>query len=196
MKKLLIILLLLAGNSFAQTELKGWTGYRGNPFDRVITLMGTDTAATVSVSAYQENKAALLAPTDQPSVSKTGKQLLIRWANTIALPDQSWIEIRMGSTVRYAGWLLISKDPKSFVAPPSSNLTKFFTLENVASGHVLPHSGASRLLVGDCYPSDRSTADPLWRVEAFDDNTCVLRGPPSETFSGTVVVTVYKKLSN
>lgn len=217
MKHILIILLTLRSlvvygqtgpDPYRPAELRGWVGFLGNPFERTVTL--TDTSSNLSVAAYEVNKYRLLQPDQQPTVTRVGRQVTIRWANTKVLGvGEYWVQVKLGALVKLAGPLVINQTPVTgtptsltvanyIVATPgsSASLVKFYTLENVNSGHVLPHSGASRLLIGDCYPDDQKLADPLWKVEAFDDNTCVLRGPPNETFSGTVVVTIFQKQSN
>lgn len=216
-----ILLLWLHVAATGQNIPRGvsWPGYRGNTVEVPLTLDRADSLAVVSFRAYAGPNDRALDAAYQPVVSRSGRIATARWTGSqtasLQMPAETWVEMKVGNEVRVAITLKLSKTPLTSVpgsyslvnlvqlpaasygggGAPSSQ-QKFYTLQNAPNGMVLTHGLVSRLVEGVAYWSDTGLGDNLWHVEPLDDNRVILRGPPAEQFSGTLVLTVYQRLSN
>lgn len=89
--------------------------------------------------------------------------------------------------------------PKRATGWPVGTQALIYAVTNGISGTLLPaHNAGTRLLTGVCIPTADNTgrSDPLWRIDALDDNRLILRGPASEIFSGRVLIQLYQQPTN
>ncbi|QIP16830.1 hypothetical protein G8759_31395 [Spirosoma aureum] len=127
MKKLLI-LWLVSVSALAQTPNRplelNYSGYLGNPIETTLTLAPSDTSQVITARALESDvlQAAKVSP--QPTLSRDGLNLKITFPASNLV--KAFVEVKVGSLVRFAGWLLASKTPT-----PTRSLTvvQYITLK-------------------------------------------------------------------
>lgn len=189
--------------TYAQQPIQ-WPVFRGNPATLPLLINASDTTRPLTAILLTAPAGRLLATSVQPIVSGSGRNrtLMLTGSQTTNLPSRAWLEIRLSGEAYRAGYVTISNqtvnDSPIAINPGVviGNQSKVVAVANVATGHVFPHGLGTRFITGTVFWDDTGKADSVWRVEAFDDNTAILRGPPGETFTGNIAVTGYKNLTN
>jgi len=215
---LLTALLIAVCLAHAQpvTGLPDRTAYRGNQYSFNIVLSRADSALTSTALLYYDKAGRVLPVTSQPTVSRSGRTVTLAWSRTqtTGLPERAWLEISAGDAVRFNLNLTCNKNA-AIIAQPGSltvispisdlsgpvmlpgNTSRTYPLQNVLySGYTITHNRSNRLVTGQFFRDDTGQVDPLWRVEILTDNSIIVRGPPGETFSGSLVVNFPTNISN
>jgi hypothetical protein len=122
MKKLLF-LVLLSASAVAQ-NIPAEINYRAfpqNPIEKTIRLDAADSAVSVAVTVYANSETMRRLPADlQPAITRSGRDVQIRWSGTQSekLQTNNFVQIQLGSIVKFAGVLQLSKT--SLATPPNS----------------------------------------------------------------------------
>lgn len=187
--------------------------YRGNP----IAIRVQYPALVTNVRAVYRRGKGLAPIAQQPAViDSVAGALTLFWASSVNLPDAGWLELYLNNKVSAAGILSIGyqttmqnarTDTLKFMgssqAPllnmyvtagggATAMLTKFFAVSNVSQGYILPNHGvSSALIAGYFIRGDTKLVDPIWQPAYHSPTNAVLKGPPLETATGTVVLHVY-----
>lgn len=217
MKRLLLCLLLLPALIRAQpiTELAPWRIYPGVIAEKILVIPVADTNKVITAVLYNDrNTTAPLSAPVQPVVTKLKpREVLIRWAVTTNLPQTSYLKIRFDGLIRFGSVVSVSTqnvnttDPRSLtilypvsISLPDSGVPagevgtfKQYQYLNAVPGQPIIHGQFTRFVTGAAFQDDTGALDPLWRVEIQTENTVILRGPPGETFTGTLILTFYKR---
>lgn len=114
MKLLLSIICLGLATQFSQAQtvsLLDWIGYRGNPIQKTIPLLAADSSKAITVIATTSKfNTRLISP--QPTIlRRTRDSVYIELATPSSLPDQGWVEVKIGVMARFAGNLIVGKTP-------------------------------------------------------------------------------------
>jgi hypothetical protein len=103
------------------------TGYRGNPIAYTIVGGIPDTTSTL-VARGQAYTRQNLPESQWPLVTRRGKDILLSWTGTqsTVLPQSGYLEVIVGGQVRYAGPVLIGREP--VVSKPNATTVNAFIL--------------------------------------------------------------------
>jgi hypothetical protein len=90
-----------------------WVGYAGNPIDKSIPLLRSDSSATIVVEARAGKVPGQYKLAIQPVIlNRTLDTLYVRIPASNLLPATgAWVEVKVGGIIRFAGALVVSKDP-------------------------------------------------------------------------------------